>query len=189
MTDTNLTIPDYPFGGHAFVWARPKDEKWSEVDRTNGLGDGEHEFRPCMVVGQDTGRRIMVLGSQYAHEVGRFEIAGACTMPTMFHPYATRAESAEEPVTSYESEKGVEGVAAFHPISAEAWNSIDDDLDPLTLHLRDVARNFLENNGYKVIVSQASEDRFSINGEPEIDGEALIDMALSLGFSPSGWGR
>jgi len=81
MTDSTTNIPDYPLGGHAFVWARPKDKNWDKFDGTNGLGDGPREFRPCMVVGDDTGQRIRVLGSQYGYGLDEFEIAGECKPP------------------------------------------------------------------------------------------------------------
>jgi len=80
MTDTTK-IPDYPFGGRAFVWARPKNGKWSDFDGTNGLGDDPHDFRPCKVSGHDTGQRISVAGSAYGYYVDEFEIVGPCVLP------------------------------------------------------------------------------------------------------------
>jgi len=80
MTDTAV-IPEYEWGGHAFVWARPKGENWKEYDHTNGLGDGPREFRPCMVSGKDAGQSIRVLGSQYSYPLSEFEIAGECKPP------------------------------------------------------------------------------------------------------------
>lgn len=82
------TIPEYDFAGHAFVWARPRDRNWDKIDGTNGLGSGPREFRPCMVKGHDTGRRIFVLCSQYGYPMDEFEIAGECKPPVELAPAA-----------------------------------------------------------------------------------------------------
>jgi len=184
MTDTNTAnIPAYPFGGHAFVWARPKDKDWQKFDGTNGLGDGPREFRPCKVSGQDNGRRIMVLGSQYAHELDGFEIAGPCIMPESLRPKPPAP--AKAPAVSRREPEVAADLGPIRPV-ARSWSG--GVLDALDLAQREGAQEHLEGVGFVVVALPDKEDYYLIDDERETNGEDLIEMARDLDYDPPGYG-
>jgi hypothetical protein len=66
---------EFEYGGHVFVWARPRHKPWRHYDgTTSSLKHQEFEFRPCMLSGHDSGRRLVIIGSTYSHQIADFEI-------------------------------------------------------------------------------------------------------------------
>lgn len=67
---------EFEYGGHVFVWARPRHKPWRHYDGTTGsLTHQDYEFRPCSLTGHDSGRSLRVIGSAYSHSIDDFEIA------------------------------------------------------------------------------------------------------------------
>jgi hypothetical protein len=93
MSDTDVAIPtakpaldpatrEFEYGGHVFVWARPKHKEWRHYDgTTSSLKHQDFEFRPCMLSGHDSGRNLRIIGCQYSYNVNDFEIVEDATRP------------------------------------------------------------------------------------------------------------
>ena len=60
---------DYPYGGHVFVLARPK-EHWHPNDEYS-----KNEWIPCKISGFGDSQRIWIIGSSTAYNLKNWEIA------------------------------------------------------------------------------------------------------------------
>jgi hypothetical protein len=66
---------DFEYGGHVFVWARPRTKPWRHFDgTTRSLKHQDFEFRPCMLTGHESGRNLRIIGAQYSFSLDDFEI-------------------------------------------------------------------------------------------------------------------
>lgn len=76
----NPATREFEYGGHVFVWARPRQKPWGHYDgTTSSLKHQEFEFRPCMLSGHDSGRNLRVIGSTYSYDVKDFDIVEDAT--------------------------------------------------------------------------------------------------------------
>lgn len=65
---------DYPYGGHCFVFARPK-QGWDNYGFiTSSYPFKNDEFVPCMISGYDQGQSIWIIGNTHAHKLSNFDI-------------------------------------------------------------------------------------------------------------------
>ncbi|PZQ94660.1 MAG: hypothetical protein DI533_21655 [Cereibacter sphaeroides] len=73
---------EFEYGGHVFVWARPRHKPWRHFDgTTSSLKRHDFEFRPCMLSGYEAGRRLYIIGSTYAYDIADFEISEDAVRP------------------------------------------------------------------------------------------------------------
>lgn len=71
----NPATREFPFAGHVFVWARPKNRDWSAYDGTNLVRAENDEFRPCKMTGHNASRRLVIIGTASHFDLDLFEIA------------------------------------------------------------------------------------------------------------------
>lgn len=65
---------DYPYGGHCFVFAKPK-QGWDKYGLMKIVYPFKNdEFVPCMISGYDQGQSIWIIGDTHAHKLSDFEI-------------------------------------------------------------------------------------------------------------------
>jgi hypothetical protein len=55
-----------------YVLARPTAKGWSKYSGVQL--QGRDDFRPCLIIGEGTSRRIEVIGNAYAFDPAEFEI-------------------------------------------------------------------------------------------------------------------
>lgn len=81
---------NYDYGGHAYVWAKPKSGDWNEAIYDHFHGRGDSNWRPARLIGHCTeeqdkgsqldGRRLEFIGQSGTFRLDNFECGGQLVM-------------------------------------------------------------------------------------------------------------